>query len=140
MTEPRTVREVRDAVRRIEADLERLSMADGMALLESGHGWNHVAYRIRAARLALRQADIAAAKVDDPRAGILKPLSAQIRKAGPRLRPARKRYRCTNCFREALLSAESAEKGHRRIMYPAPGYREVVDCGDWEPIARLRKR
>lgn len=123
--EPRTVRDARLAIRDLEAALERVHMApaSALALLPGLY--------LRRARLALRQAERHFAEADDPRLEPLKPLRAQLSERRPSLLPRKRRYRCPECFREALLNDDDLayyEGKHKR-------------CGvEWEPVSRLRGR
>jgi len=94
-----------------------------MALVGHSSAWS-----VRKARLALRQADRAMAQGEDPRVETLASLPAQIRKPRPRTRPNRVRYRCSQCFAEALFhesDLEYIEERHR--------------CGvPWEPVVRRK--
>ena len=123
MSEPRTIRELREAIQAAEAELERLHMSPAAALA-FGPEWY-----LRSARLKLRQADIRAAEADDPRLEPLPPLRAQLRDPRPRTQPNRRRYRCPVCFVETLLYPEGSKDCWRRAC-----------DGVMEPVAALRRR
>lgn len=125
MSEARTIREARDQIREVEAATERVHMAPATALSWSA-GWY-----LRKARLALRQAERAFAKAEDPRAEKLEPLSPHLGRRRSRL-PARKRYRCSECFTEELIrdaNLEGFQTGHGRRC-----------SGVFEPVSRLTRR
>lgn len=103
--EPRTVRDARLELRRIEAELEQLMMAPAMSLAGA------TASYVRQARLRLRCAEREAYRYDDPRVEPLPRLRAQL-SAQRRVRrvdrngdplPRRQRHRCPSCFDEILL-------------------------------------
>src|ERR1039458_9979811 len=96
MSEPRTLRELRLAIRDLEADLERIHMSPATVLSRTfGRGYLH------RARTALRQAERHFAQ-SDPDPEPLKPLSPSLGRRTA-TRPRRKRYRCPVCFSEELL-------------------------------------
>lgn len=136
MSEPRTIRAARLAVRDLETRLERIHMAPATSLADFSAGWY-----LKRARLALRQAERAMAKSDDPRLEPLAALRPQIRDRRPETSPRARRYRCTGCFREELLTSDMFERGpcHVRLVGPR-GEREVITCGSWEPVRRLPAR
>ncbi len=123
MNEPRTIREARLAIREAEKAVGRIHMAPATALA-FGLDWY-----LRKARLALRQAEIHAAKADDPRLDPLPSLPAQIRQRRPQTGPKRKRHRCSTCFEEALLYDSQVEYVSERHRCP----------GTFELVARLPK-
>lgn len=132
MGEPRTLRDLRIAIRDLEADLERIHMSPATVLSHTfGRGYLH------RARTALRQAERHFAQ-SDPDPEPLKPLAPTLGKRRVDTRPRRKRYRCPVCFCEELIGPEAlAEGGHYEAGRHHTG---GAPCsGAFEPVARLPK-
>lgn len=139
MSEPRTPREMRSAIRDAEETLRLLQEADMMA------GDWEADWSLNAARAKLRKTERHFARKDqhpEP----LKPLSPRVRPRPVSTQPNRRRYRCTGCFIEQLFYPESLpnEGEHHRLTdtIVADGdriirKRERVLCGEWEPVARM---
>lgn len=126
--ELRTIRELRLAVREIEAELERVHMSPATALPGWGRDYLH------RARTALRQAERHFA-ASDPDSEPLKPLSPTLGQRRVDTRPRRKRYRCPVCFVEQLLSDSDLEHHYDRHRYAG-----ALCSGAMEPLARMKQR
>lgn len=132
MSDPRTPREMRLAIREAEENLRRLQEASMMA------GDWRADWSFTAARAKLRQAERHFAK-KDPDPETLKPLSPRVHQRPPR-GPRRQRYRCPSCFRETLLNESDLERDpmHSQLRKAGDGW-ERVECGEWESVPRLPK-
>lgn len=130
MSEPRTPREMRLAIREAEDGLRRLQEASMMA------GDWRPDWSFTAARAKLRQVERHFAK-KDPEPEELKPLSPRVHQRPPN-GPRRRRYRCANCLQERLMreSDFEMESMHSRVKRTEDGY-ERIECGEWQPVARL---
>lgn len=139
LSEPRTPREMRLAIRDAEDALRRLQEASMMA------GDWEADWSLTAARAKLRKTERHFAKKDqhpEP----LKPLSPRVRQRPVSETPNRRRYRCSECLREQLFYPGSAvvQEPHYKIVDTllADGdeirrERKRVVCGAWVPVKRL---
>lgn len=139
MSEPRTPREMRLAIRKTDEALRLLQEAAMMA------GDWEADWKFNAARAKLRQAERHFAKRDQHDEQ-LRPLSPRVRARRVSTLPNRRRYRCTGCFVEQLFYPESIgmDGQHYQIedTIVADGERilrrrERVLCGEWEPVKRM---
>ena len=126
MIEPKTIRDARLAIRALEREID--SVRRGPITIQAGFT---LAWYLRRAQAALRQAERSLSTADDPRLDPLKPLAPQVEPPQPSLRSRRERYRCVRCMEEALLDEIDLtydEGIHRRCG------------GTWEIILPLRRR
>jgi hypothetical protein len=99
VSEPRTPRDMRLAIREAEETLRLFQEADMMA------GDWEADWSLNAARAKLRKAERHFAKKDQ-HPDVLKPLSPRVRPRPVSTQPNRRRYRCTGCFIEQLFHPE----------------------------------
>jgi hypothetical protein len=121
---------MRLAVRAAEDGLRRLQEASMMA------GDWRAEWGLVAARAKLRQVERHFAATDD-HPEPLKALSPRVRERVS-TQPRRRRYRCSGCFTEVLMSDADVERpygGHH--FRHRTGNRLAEVCGDWEPVARM---
>lgn len=132
MIEPRTAREARLAIRKAERAVDQVRMSPACG----STGWSPGAWYLRQAQAALRQAERAFARADDPRLEYLKPLSPQVERR-PLDRPRRRRYRCNRCFTERLLG--EVDLAYNDGIHPGNGL-DPSCGGQWELVPPLRRK